>query len=78
MTEVEHVKADLREHWQRREAERARLAVARADAAAAEHRLAGAMRRVADAAGIITAETEAIEQLLDKLNELIPQQRRQS
>jgi uncharacterized membrane protein YgcG len=73
--EVEHVKADLREHWLRREAERTRLTVARADAAAAEHRLAAAMRRVADAGGIITAETQAIEQLLDKLHELIPRQR---
>lgn len=75
MLDAEHVAAELLEHLHRREAAREQLRRAQEDAAAAEHRLARAMTRVLDAAGIITAEAAAIDRLLEQLHDVIPRQR---
>lgn len=78
MAEVDHVKADLRQHTYRLQEARDRLRQAQEDAAAHEHRLAAAMRRVLDAGGIIADEAELIDRLLEQLHQLIPRQRSSS
>lgn len=75
MSEVDHVKADLRERSYRLLDTRERMRRAQEDATAAEHRLADAMKRVLDAGGIIAEELAAIDPLLEQLHQLIPRQR---